>query len=372
MGSVSAVAAFLPARSPKDFAVFVRCATVCCVLFAWLGIATAEPDPSPPLLANGNFEVDANSDGWPDHWPRPKQGIRLATEEQNQFLQLVSSKPGETVMLYHAVKVPKDVRALTLSWRARVKDLKPGKQPWFDARILLEFKDKAGNKLANNPAPPYWRKDTNGWVERSVSFLVPEGAATLEFMPALFQAEAGTLDLDDVQLKPTDAAPLIEAAKVAAAAAAAKLETEVAAKQAKAKAQLERDGSLISNGTFEADKNSDAWPDQWGKVKTGGSWEAEAGNRFLRLKSTTPGETVLLYHNRFASADCSARAHLEAADQRSERWQGAAFRCPHHARIQGCGGEEARAETPAALHSRQLWMDREKDAVPCSRGCHHT
>lgn len=274
---------------------FVRCAAVLFLFLASLKIVAAEAEPQ-SLLANSNLEADTNADGWPDQWPRPKSGVRFVEEEKNHFLRLESTKPGETVMLYHSVKMPKEVKALTLSLRARVKDLKPGKQPWFDARILLELKDKAGNKLAGNPSPPYWRKDTNGWVERSVSFLVPDDAEMLEIMPALFQVEAGTLDLDDIQLKPTNAAPLVQAAKAAEAAAEAKRERDTAARQAKAAVQLERDGSLISNGTFETDKNNDAWPDQWGKVKTGGSWENEDGNHFLRLKSTTPGETVLLYH----------------------------------------------------------------------------
>ena len=217
-------------------------------------IAAAEAEPQ-PLLANSNLEADANADGWPDHWPRPKSGVRFLEEEKNHFLRLESTKSGETVMLYHSAKLPKDVRALTLSLRVRVKDLKPGKQPWFDARILLEFRDQAGNKLTGNPSPPYWRKDTSGWVERSVSFLVPEEADLLEIMPALFQVEAGTLDLDDVQLKPTEAAPLVEAAKLAAAEAEAKRAKDAAARQAKASALLEREGSLIANGTFEGPIN---------------------------------------------------------------------------------------------------------------------
>jgi len=41
-------------------------------------------------------------------------------------------------------------------------------------------------------------QSTEGWVERSAKFLVPEGAKTLDFMPALFQVETGTFDLDDM------------------------------------------------------------------------------------------------------------------------------------------------------------------------------
>lgn len=275
-------------------------ATLLSVLFVVLRIAMVsgfadDPVSSPSLIANGDFEADVNSDQWPDGWARAKSGVRWQTEEGNHFLRLVSEKPGETVLLFHAVKLPEGCRALTLNWRMRCSDLKPGKQPWFDARILLDFKDAEGNKLSDGPSAPYTRKNTDGWVERSISFLVPDGTRTLEFMPSLFQVERGTLDLDDVVLKPTDPAPLQEAAKVAAAAAKAKQIKDAAARRAKAGVALQKDGSLLSNGSFEADKKSAGWPDDWGRLKTGGRWDFEDGNHFLRLTADEPGQTILLY-----------------------------------------------------------------------------
>ena len=258
------------------------------------GIA-AEPVPSASLIANGDFEADANSDQWPDGWGAAKSGVSWRAEAGNHFLRLVSEKPGEMVMLYHAVKLPEGCRALTLSWRMRCSDLKPGKQPWFDARILLDFKDADGSKLSGGPSAPYSRKNTEGWVERNISFLVPDGARTLEFMPALFQVERGTFDLDDVVLKLADPAALQEAAHLAAAAAKAKQKKDAAARRAKAQATLEKNGSLLSNGNFETDQKSDAWPDDWGRLKAGGRWESEDGNHFLRLTSEGPGQTILLY-----------------------------------------------------------------------------
>src|SRR5262245_14794482 len=52
---------------------------------------------------------------------------------------------------------------------------------------------------------------------------------------------------------------------------------------------------LLPDGTFEADTDANQWPDGWGRPKTGGSWEQEDGNHFLRMTSSTPGETVMLY-----------------------------------------------------------------------------
>jgi endoglucanase len=98
--------------------------------------------------------------------------------------------------------------------------LKKGKLPWFDARIIVQFKDAAGKDLTSKPSPSYTQKDTAGWVDRTFQFLVPEGAATVVLMPTLFQVEAGTFDLDNFSLKPTDPAALLEAKKESDRAAA--------------------------------------------------------------------------------------------------------------------------------------------------------
>ncbi|MDQ2732184.1 MAG: glycoside hydrolase family 5 protein, partial [Armatimonadota bacterium] len=111
---------------------------------------------------------------------------------------------------------PAGVKALELTWKERVTGLIPGKQGYFDARIMMNFKDAAGKQVQPGPGAPYTRSDTNGWVQKSASFLVPDGAVMLEFMPTLFQVEKGTFDLDDLSLKAIDPAAL----KVAEAKAA--------------------------------------------------------------------------------------------------------------------------------------------------------
>jgi len=75
---------------------------------------------------------------------------------------------------------------------------------------MMNFKDAGGKKLGGAPAPNIG-KSTEGWVERKVQFLVPEGARTLEMMPTLFQVQHGTLDFDDLVLKPIDPEALVAA-----------------------------------------------------------------------------------------------------------------------------------------------------------------
>ena len=294
---------------------FLRAQSSLCILlgaFGFFATPGTRANAAPPtaakgtLIANGDFEAHANSEQWPDGWPRPKTGGSWETESGNHFLRLTSGAPGETVLIYLPVNLPKDVAALELSWRQRVSHLKPGKQAWFDARIMMEFKDAAGEKMKGSPPAPNARKSTDGWVARSTKFLVPEGAHTLEFMPALFQVETGTFDLDDIVLVPTDASPLREAANVQAAKDAEKQAKTAAAQRAKAGAVLSTSGSLISNGSFEEDKKSAGWPDGWGRLKTGGSWEVENGNHFLRLTATEPGTTVMIHRVIDLPADAKA------------------------------------------------------------------
>jgi hypothetical protein len=278
-------------------------------LLLYTAATAQQPAPLPAggsLIPNGNFESDTDSDHWPDGWPRLKSGGSWQEENGNHFLRLSSSQPGETVLMYFPVTVPKGVGALELTWRQRVSDLKPGKQPWFDARIMMEFKDADGARLKGAPGAPNARKDTDGWVGRSAKFLVPEGAHTLEFMPALFQVERGTFDLDDVVLKPTDPAPLREVEKIKAEKNKEKQAKQAAASQARAAAALKASGTLVPNGNFEDDKKSVGWPDGWGRLKVGGSWEQEDGNRFLRLTATEPGKTVMLYRLIDLPADTKA------------------------------------------------------------------
>lgn len=257
------------------------------------GIQAAPSAGEAPLQPNGSLETDADGDGWPDQWGHGKTGITWEAQDGNHFFRLTSSKPGEMVMLYQQIRIPESVRAVEMSWRMRVSDLKKGKQPWFDARIMMDFKDAEGKKLSGAPAPNTG-KSTDGWVERTVSFLVPEGARTLDFMPTLFQVESGTFDLDDVVLKPTDPTLLEEKAKAADAAKQEKQSKDAAKRRAQADSALSKSGSLITNGDFETDaKKADQWPDDWAHPK-GATWEEENGNHFLRLSSSEPGQTILL------------------------------------------------------------------------------
>jgi len=249
------------------------------------------------LVPNGTFEKAGESNDWPEGWAKVKEGGSWEKEDTNRFLRLASPSPGANVMLYQEYKIPEGTKALELTWKQRVTGLKVGKQKWFDARILLEFSNAERAKVAGSPSAPATNRDTDGWVEKSTKFLVPEGAVYLKFMPALFMAEAGTFDLDNIVIQETDPKPLIEEKKAKDEERARKAAETAAKRQEKAAAVLQATGNLIENGNFQEDKKGKGAPDGWGALKGDKAWGQEGDNRYLSLTSKTPDSMVSHYRS---------------------------------------------------------------------------
>lgn len=151
----------------------------------------------PNLLSNGDFESGAAG------WPQPT-GASIEAEGANHFLRLKSTSPGQTVNVYRQVPVA-GMAALQLTFRVRYSDVRRGSQPWFDARVILDFKEEAGKVIKGAPGHPFFTGSSDGWKEKSLRFDVPSGATVFSLMPALFQPESGTLDIDDIVLKDVSA-----------------------------------------------------------------------------------------------------------------------------------------------------------------------
>ncbi len=194
------------------------------------------------LIPNGTFEEGAEA---PAAWgaPNPAKGIDFVREEGNRFARIHSD--GGTAMLYREFNIPEGTEALRLAWRWRVTGLKKGAQPWFDARIMMEYMDKGRGKVGGAPGAPNRGKDTDGWEAREITFLVPPEARILKFMPSLLNVAAGTVDFDDFVLEPIDPAPLRAAAEKAAAERAAKIASQVARRREKAGKAFADKGTLL-------------------------------------------------------------------------------------------------------------------------------
>ncbi len=183
------------------------------------GFAIAAAAPS--LLSNGDFET-ANGDA-PKDWVL-KAGATWEKDGDNHFLRLKVQQPGEQVMVYRRVDLKPDLKALELKYRARWEGIERGKQQWFDGRIMMNFKDAAGDEVKPGPKHPSFNGTSKtGWVEKAEQFRVPDGAAYLEMIFTLFNAKAGQLDFDDISLTSIPVEPLLAAEKEAKEKEAARI-----------------------------------------------------------------------------------------------------------------------------------------------------
>lgn len=188
----------------------VRAALLGAVVLSPMGAWSAPVESPTQLLPNGDFESATQEANWPDFWSRPTAGsCSWDQEDGRRYLRMNVTEPGQVVLSYRSITLAPEVKALQVKLRARVIGLKCGPQSWFDARVMADFKTKEGQKLKGAKAIVF-RKDTDGWVERTVSYPVPEGAAVLEIMPTLFQAYSGTFDIDELIVTPV--APAAQAA----------------------------------------------------------------------------------------------------------------------------------------------------------------
>lgn len=134
--------------------------------------------------------------------------IPVPKNPDEPYCSLVASVPGKMANAYREYGIPEGTEALELSWKWKVSNLKTGAKPWFDARVLLKFKDAMGKDVKPEPAPTYTQRNTDGWQSRTNGFLVPPAAVKVVVMPCLFNVQSGEMEMTDVRLVPTDAAPL--------------------------------------------------------------------------------------------------------------------------------------------------------------------
>lgn len=164
--------------------------SVCFVAVLGLSSLTAAAPSS--LLPNGDFENGTTG------WPTPA-GVTLEQEKKNHFLRLHPTAAGQTINVFRQMDLG-GVKDIQLSYRVRTVEIKRGSEAWHDARIILEFKDAAGAVVKPGPSHPFFTGSTDGWKDKTLRIAVPPGAVTFSVMPAMFQAESGTFDIDDIQV----------------------------------------------------------------------------------------------------------------------------------------------------------------------------
>jgi len=169
-------------------------------VFSLAGEAAFAAETPDSLIPNPGFEVDANSDGVPDGWPKASENVQYLSENGNHFVRLKSTEVGKMVLIYRLIDLQPTDKAFELSFRVRYEGIKPGANPWFDGRVMMNFKDAEKKVVKGAPGAPNFKGTNKEWQSRTVKLTVPEGAKTLEIMPCLFQVEAGSIDFDDLKL----------------------------------------------------------------------------------------------------------------------------------------------------------------------------
>lgn len=185
-------------------------------LSAGAGAAAEASEPEQAqasLLSNGRFEQANASGDWPKDWPR-ESGVTWEREGETRFLRLRQSEPGKHLVVYRSLVLPQPLpSAIEVRLRLRYTDIVAGDENWHLGRILLHFKNEAGEVLHPDPDTRWYRGSSDGWVEGSYRLKVPEGSHLLEVMPCLFHAKSGTLDVARCEVfvatepKPQVAAP---------------------------------------------------------------------------------------------------------------------------------------------------------------------
>ncbi len=158
-------------------------------------------EPGDTLMVNGDFESGGLSGA--NSWTSGK-GVSLESEDGNTFLRLQASEPGIQVQSYRKIKVPGGTPKLKVSFRVRFEGITAGVENWHTGRVIMHFKDASGAITKPDPKPFAFKGDSKGWDEKTVELEVPEGSVEFEFMPALFQVQLGTLDIDNVVVVPAD------------------------------------------------------------------------------------------------------------------------------------------------------------------------
>ncbi|HEX8911722.1 MAG TPA: glycoside hydrolase family 5 protein [Humisphaera sp.] len=194
-----------------------RTLTALLFLLALPAASARAADPPPAsLIPNGDFQTLA-ADGQPLGWPL-KSGASIEKDGDNRFLRLKVVTPGEQVLVYKRVDLKPEVKALELKYRVRHEGIARGEKQWFDGRIMMNFKDAAGQEVKPGPKHPSFNGTSKGgWAEKTQQMKVPEGTAYLEMLFTLFNAKAGQLDFDDVSLTAIPVGPLLAAEEEAAA-----------------------------------------------------------------------------------------------------------------------------------------------------------
>ena len=143
------------------------------------------------LLKNGDFQTDANGDGWPDGWKR-LPGVNAEKSGDNLWLSVSKTYQGPKFV------IPIDSSWTVLNFKAKLKatDVLVGRESWKDGRIAMSFVDGEGNKVGAYPKASNI-KGTTDWKDYDFQMPVPKGAKNLTGSLIMF-GPSGKVEFDDI------------------------------------------------------------------------------------------------------------------------------------------------------------------------------
>jgi hypothetical protein len=162
--------------------------------------AAPPEDEGPSLLSNPDFSVATKNPNFPDDWGHPSAGITWESENGTHYLRLVQQTPGKLLMAYREMKIPDGTTGLKITVRYRTAGVVHGKQNWMNSRAVFHFLDASRKPVKPDPGFLGLSTTAAAWTEGSIAIPVPPEAKTLVLMPALFMANAGTLDLGEIRV----------------------------------------------------------------------------------------------------------------------------------------------------------------------------
>jgi len=160
-----------------------------------LGLAMPAAAAAAPteLFPNADFETPL--DGLP-------AGVTYETEKKNHFIR-ITANPAAMVMLYKEVNVS-GLKLVQIAYRERHHGVVAGAQSWNSAVVMIDFKDADHKSVPGATPPPHFSGTSDDWNDQCTAVAVPDGATYLAVMPTMFNAAAGTFDIDDLHITAVD------------------------------------------------------------------------------------------------------------------------------------------------------------------------
>jgi protein-L-isoaspartate(D-aspartate) O-methyltransferase len=165
------------------------------------GQRTLKPDPLRPKINNGGFEIDENSDGYPDDWHYQRLFTVDPTggSDGSPCIVFENSEPGRPGQSLQGMAVDGNkIGSLNVQLTYKMENGRNGLEQYEKPGLMLHFYDDQRRVIAE-PGIPF--SDSRDWVRVSKTLAVPQKAREVILRVGLNGA-TGKLWADDVKVTP--------------------------------------------------------------------------------------------------------------------------------------------------------------------------